>query len=281
MLMAAALGCTLPGCAWYRSVFGPQTVAQAPCVLPPDASVEQIVDHLNANTARLNSWRTTRARISTRTPEGLPLNLEANVAVAAPRNFRLRVNGPMGAMGGTEVDLGSNEDHFWFWNKRNHEKNVFTAKHDAETGRVRHFPIPFQPDWIMEALGVRTIDVEEVSLEPGPPGSSFVTLWAERASPQGYRVRKETLIDTCRGVVRRHALYDARGQLVAKAELNNHVPDKTTGVLLPTRIDLDWPQAKLKLTMWLSDVEVNPRRIADSTWVVPEIPGYEIKDLSR
>lgn len=271
-IVALSLTSALSGCSWTRNFAGRQP--PPPCVLAADASKEDVVAYLNANTHKLTAWKTDKATISTRGKAGMPIRVGAEIAVESPRNFRLIAHSPVGR----EVDLGSNHENFWFWNKHNEEKHVFVAGHDQETGR--RFPIPFQPDWIIESLGVIDIDPEEVTMDPGPPGSDTVYLMADRVSPQGFKIRKRTVVDTRRGVVREHSLFDARGQLIAKAALSAHIRDKTSDAVIPTRIELDWPKAELHMTMTFSDIEVNPARIPPGMWAVPQITGYSVYHLT-
>jgi hypothetical protein len=117
-------------------------------------------------------------------------------------------------------------------------------------------------------------------MQPGPPGSNSVYLIADRVSPQGFKIRKITIVDTCRGVVREHRLQDLHGQTIARAVLSGY-PDKPARADLPTKIDLDWPQAELTMTMTLSDIEVNPPRLPPDLWLVPHIAGYAVYDLTE
>jgi hypothetical protein len=212
---------------------------------------------------------------------GVPLEaripLDAKIAVQSPRNFRLVVSPPVGP---PEADLGSNDEHFWFWNRRNQEKCVFQASHD-EPAKLKRFPIPFQPDWIIEALGVKDIEPDEVTMLPGPPGSKTVYLIDYRTSPQGTKIQKVTVVDTCRGVITQHLLRDLNGQTIARAILSGYARDERSQADLPRKIDLDWPQAQLAMTMTLSDVEVNPVRFPPALWSIPHITGYSVYDLTQ
>lgn len=277
ILPALLLSSLLTGCAWLRNFAGMQP-APPPCVLAPGAAPEEVVGYLNENTAKITAWRTGRATVSSRGKLGVPISTSATIAVESPRNFRLIAYGPMGSQ---EADLGSNQDHFWFWNKNNEEKSVFRARHNEDPIRMRNFPIPFQPDWIMESLGVVAINLDEVTVQPSQPGTPTLLLIADRVSPQGFKVRKLTEVDTCHGVIRQHALYDARGQLIARAVLNGHRRFAPSQAVLPTRIDLDWPQAQLAMTLTLADIEVNPARIPPQTWTIPTISGYTLRDLGE
>lgn len=275
VLAALMLAIGASGCVWMRDRLAGGSRAPVPCAIAEDATARQIVMHLNDNTRKLHGWRTTRAKIATH--GSLVPKADATIVVESPRNFRLVAANPMG---GKEVDLGSNSEQFWFWVRRNEEKQVVVASHDLDPERMRKFPFPFQPDWILETMGVIEIDPDEdLTLEPGPPGKDLVKLIASRTSPQGFKVRKVTVVDRRLGVIREHALYDPRNQLIARAVLSQH----TTRVspILPMRIDLEWPQAQVGLTMTLSDVEVNPAHYSQKTWTLPNFEGYTIFDLNR
>jgi hypothetical protein len=278
-VLLVALAMALPGCAWMRNYAGGRPAVPAPCVIAPGASKEDVVAYLNDNTAKVRSWKTDRASISIRGQTPIPIG--ATIVVEAPRNFRLVAHSPVGA--GNEADLGSNPEQFWFWNKHNQEKHVFLARHDEDPAKMRRVPIPFQPDWIIEALGVISIDPQEMTMQPGPPGSNTILLMADKVSPQGFKIRKVTVVDTCRGVITRHEVHDARSgsRLIARAALSGYIRDAKSQAVLPTKIELDWPDAQLAMTMTLSQIEVNPARIPRQTWEVPTIAGYSVFDMGQ
>jgi len=270
-----ALAGSVSGCAWYTQRFAPPA---PPCVWPDDITQAELVTRLNENTDQIRSWRTTKATIRT-SGRGImnPPPVGAMIAVESPRNFRLIASSPLG----NEADLGSNSEHFWFWNKHNEEKGVFQARHDVEPDRMRRFPMPFQPDWIMEALGVVRIDPDKpMTMQPGPAPNT-VCLVADCLSPQGAKVRKWTAVDLRHGVIREHALFDSRGQLIARAVLKNHVRDKNSNIVLPHTIDLEWPQASLRMTINLSNIEINPDQISPQTWAVPNIRDNPVIDMTQ
>ncbi|MBI5761672.1 MAG: hypothetical protein HZA46_24445 [Planctomycetales bacterium] len=275
----------LAGCAlcprWNSSKFFTQRNPYGPrarCELPPQPTQQDVVAHLNRNIARVNSWRCTSAKITSRERGAVPMSLSAVIAVEGDRNFRLTANNPFG---GREVDLGSNGERFWFWSPRNDPKHVFTARHEQLAQAQEYFPMPFQPDWLMEVLGVIPIDETEVTLEPYEPGARQGTLVAHRISPQGEPVTKLTVIDLCHGLVLEHSLVDQRGRLIAKATLRDHWPDVATGVVLPRHIDIDWPQARLGLALAFGAIEINPPTIPEPTWSMPVVPGFPPLDLAR
>jgi hypothetical protein len=263
-----------------RNYFGPRDpyAAGARCVLPPDATATEVVDYLNANTARIPSWRSDSVTIRGTGAADTGMDIGAQLAIEAPRNFRLKANSPLGV---EEVDLGSNSEQYWYWMRRSEAKHVFVAYHEEESVEAQRIPIPFDPDWIMEAFGVLPIDASQATVEPGPPNSQKLRLITYRMSPGGEQVRKETIVDTCRGIVTEHALFDLSGRLIARATLTGHVKDRNTQAVFPTRVELVWPNANVGLTMKLGQLEVCPKNMPASLWKVPEKKGYPAHDLNR
>jgi hypothetical protein len=244
--------------------------------LPANASVEEVVRRVNANVERLQAWRSNDLSIS---GENLPVHLGGTIAVERPRNFRLTA----GILGiDEEADFGSNNDWFWFWVKRGNAKGqpsyVYQARHEDVPNSQVLSQIPFQPDWLMEALGVVPIDAQNATLRPEQHGQ-IVNLISERLSPSGQTVKKVIRVDRQRGVILSHSLYDMNGTLIAKARLENYSPDKATGIVLPHLIALEWPQADLKINLAIGQIDVNPTTIPPRNWQVPQKPYYPAFDI--
>ncbi len=272
LLSLMCMAC-LPGCAALRRCFYQEPV----CVLQPDATAAEVVAHLNANATKLYAWRSTDVKIRASGPGGLPILLSAVLAVESPRKMRLMAN----SLAGNEFDMGSNPDRFWFWMRRGEPRRVLTASHEQMAVAQQRLQIPFEPDWLIEALGVIPIDPDKATLQSPGLDSRTVHLVSERVSPQGRPLRKVIVVDTCRGVIVEHALYDANGGLIAKASFGDHRADSASGVVLPRRIKLHWPQTGMAMTMDLSNIEVNPQSMPDKTWQLPNYPNYPVLDIGR
>ncbi|QGQ29697.1 hypothetical protein [Gimesia maris] len=93
-VLLLCIGMFLPACASVRT-FLPQ---QAPvCVLPPNATYTQIVNHLNNQTAGVYGWQSSSVKIKARQKGGLPMPaLNAMLIVEQPKRFRLRASSPLG-----------------------------------------------------------------------------------------------------------------------------------------------------------------------------------------
>lgn len=243
--------------------------------LPENAGVEEVVRRVNANIERLQAWRSSDLRIAGRS---LPVHLTGHIAVEGPRNFRLTA----GALGMTdEADFGSNSEWFWFWVRRGQPNYVFRARHDdMEHSDVLRQGIPFQPDWLIEALGVVPIDPKQVTrIEPGE-NHQTVNLISELLSPSGQPVQKVIRVDLRHGVVLGHYLYDANRRLIAKADLSQHELDRAKGVIMPHLIALEWPQAGMQINLELGQIEINPTTVPARIWEVPnKEPLYASYDI--
>ncbi len=261
ILLAAGCSFNLP---LSKNDFGPS--------LPQNAGAKEVVERVNANIERLHSWRADGVRIS---GPDMPMHLSGHLAVERPRNFRLTA----GVGGFTEeADFGSNAEWFWFWVKRGQPNYVFRARHEDIPYSEVLRQIPFEPDWVMEAFGVVPIDPEQIILQPGDHHT--VNLISERLSPSGQPVKKVVIVDASRGVIVGHNLYDRSGNLIAKATLDKHELDRTSRVVLPRLIVLEWPQAKLQIRLDIGHVEVNPGSIPARVWDVPnKQPYYRTVDL--
>lgn len=272
VLLGVSLAFSSTGCAFQR-FFTRQEAASAFVPLPANVSKSEVVTRLNENILRTTGWRSTDVSV---TSPGMPVALNGRIAVESPRNLRLL----MSSLGGNEADLGSNSEEFWFWMRRAEPHHVFHARHDQAHKVQRRLQIPFQPDWLMEALGVIPVNEAQVEMFHPASGGDTVDLVGERAAPDGRPVRRVTTVDVTRGVIVAHSLFDADGRLLARALFAKH-QHEADGTVLPHAITLEWPQNGMTLKMAIGRIEVNPTSQPVKTWELPVIPGYEPFDLGR
>ena len=75
---------------------------------------------VNANTQRVQRLQTENATLRV---EGIPVR--ANLAYEQPRHFRLLAQ--LSQFTGRELDMGSNDELFWFWIRRDSQPSVYFA----------------------------------------------------------------------------------------------------------------------------------------------------------
>lgn len=279
--------CLLPvftvGCAFSNPWRANRPFAPySPCALGGDATLEQVVAKINENTALMPAWTSNRCRLSPKGLSAVAGSVSASIAVAAPRNFRLRASGP----GGPVVDIGSNTDEFWFWSQYDQEPGVKVCSHSDAELATRRMPVPLQPDWVMEALGVTQLDASGLTFEPIPSthsrwlgGQSRANLVSYYTASNGAVIRKVIVVDTCQGTILRHELKHGETTL-ARAEMRDHRRCPRTGAIYPAAVDLHWPASGVALTMQFDSVDIAPTGTNPVIFDRPEIPNTPVIDLA-
>ena len=271
-LLALVVFCTLPGCVGFHGFglrHGRDPLAGSPRPRwADDPQVEEVVDHLNRNVNKLQSWRANSVAIKA---NHLPLS--GMLAVERGRHLRLVVN----SIAGNEVDMGSNDDLFWIWAKRMPPPEYVYCRHEQTEAVRQAMGIPFEPEWLMQALGVAPLDSAGMKLEIEPTARQ-ARLVQQVRSAHGHPLRKVILVDLPRGVILEHSVYDYNGKPIAIARLDEHQLDKASGVVFPRRVKLDLPPSDMSLVMRLGHVEIN-KGIPSQIWDMPKMNGYQVVDL--
>jgi hypothetical protein len=244
-----------------------------PRALPSGAPLTQIIDVINDNSARVQSVSTTRATIST---PGVP-SLSANIAFQRPRSFRLIAQ----TFIGREIDLGSNDEVLWFWIKHAQPPALFYCRHDQFATSAARQIIPVEPEWLIEAFGVVTLNPADHIEGPSPVGTGRVEI-KTRASAPGNGVSRILIVDDSSGVVLEEHVYDAQGQRLASAAMSKHVRDPASGARLPRHVEIKWPPANFELSVDMADLHINqltadPRELFSK----PSYSGYPEMDLAQ
>jgi hypothetical protein len=220
---------------------------------PPTAEV--LVQNLNDNAQRLQSIQADSLRIRAEA-DGQGITLLGRMTTQKPSNFRLQAD----IMGKRAVDMGSNSQEFWYWvSQANPPALVYCSYEDFRAGRAR-MPFPFQPEWIIETLGMMERNpkgVYQVEVKP-----NTIELVEQTTSPQGQPVRKVTFfartpLQDGRYPVVGHQLQDAKGQPICTARVEDTHYDRTSGAAVPRQVTLSWPAEHLQLSLKLDGLTVN------------------------
>jgi hypothetical protein len=279
-IVCLAIFLPLAGCenGGKRFIFGP---ASTPAPTPAGVqSAESLVNYLNANASRMQTLRCVDV-------DGTFQNygFRAKMMAMKPRNFLMTAS----ALGSPIVDIGSNDVEFWFWSSKAPDPNqYFCTYKDFEDGKVPHFPFPFQPDWIMEALG----------MGPYGPASKYtvehdartIKLIEKTRTPQDRAVRKVIVFN--RQEVKEPnpqvqaflLLDDGTGKEICSAQIQAvqvvATDDLREGVVVPRRMELRVPSDNIRLNLIFSGVAVNTKLDASSFQRQP-LQGVQSVDLAR
>lgn len=254
--------------------FGPPSAA--PHVLVDGAAREQIIAAVNQNSSRIQSISVTGASITIPDTLGLPL-LSGNIAAERPGRFRLTA----GSVMGSELDMGSNDELFWMWVRRNQPPGVYICRHDRfATSNIRQV-MPVEPSWLLAALGMVDIDPAQVYDGPLPRGDGTVELKTYMPSSFG-RLNRVVVIDARRAWVVEQHIYDEAGTtLLASAVAESHWYYQPQQVSLPERLSIRLPTAGINFKIDLGrQIQINQLPAGrDQLFKLPAFDGYPQFDL--
>ena len=169
-----------------------------------------------------------------------------------PKSFHLTAS----LAGATEVDMGSNDSEFWYWIRRSDPPYLFHCSHEEfAKGQVR-LPVPFQPEWIMEALGMAEYDPTK-SYQVVANKNTIELI--EPAALQGQTVNKVTVFTRGRNglEVTGHQLRDSQNKVICTATIIHPQQDRATGAVIPKVVELNWEAEHVKMKLMMPNATVN------------------------
>jgi hypothetical protein len=274
-LVAFGILLLLTGCPPFSNTVNPNDPSRGR-VVTQTPTAPQLVAQLNATSQRLQSIECRDVWIDAK--QGIqPVGLPGYMICQKNRNFRLT-----GKLGGKPaVDIGSNEQEFWFWISQAEPPGLYYCSYaDLESGRVRRLPFPFQPSWVMEALGMADREPNG-TYEPVKATASTFELIQNTVGTQGQPVRKVTVFRRNLQVAG-HRLEDASGREICTAQVLDMQQDQASGTVVPKVIQLTWKAQELTMKLRLDGVRVNggiPPDRAQAAFSRPRwqnIPAYDL-----
>ena len=285
LLAMAALG--LGGCvALNRSSLAPKARPVAERTLDVDAFVAEhnrnaeLIQSMTANpTIRVQSSLTKAVA-------------DGKLAVVRPRNFKLEVSAGMNQ---SMANIGSNDEEFWFWVKNEKDPSIYWCDYsDLESSALA---VTYQPDWIIQALGLNPITPQEAAgIEVRTTNDPNATaLLFPPTKNGGETIRRMMIVSKYTRRIKEHRLYSGNVQtpqtLLAQADVPSYkdidVEKSESGAFqtcyLPESLRLEWKKDQLILNVLLKDVVVNSfdSSRAAAIFKEPVIPGYERVNLAE
>lgn len=273
-LTFAALACTISCARSLRNPFssmGPPS----PEVLASGSSLPQIIAAVNQNSHKIVSYQTNNATITIPGSMGIPA-LRGNIAAMRPGRVRLQAST---ALTGPEVDLGSNEELFWFWVKRNEPPAVYFARHTQRAGSAAQQLMPIEPQWLLDALGMAELNSADRHEGPLPGRDKNTIEITSIVQSQNGPLTKRTVLHATKALVLEQHLYDGAGILLASAVAKSHRYYATAGVSLPQEVEIRIPPAELAMMIDVGTVELNRLTNTPAMWSMPTIQGSPAVDL--
>ena len=252
--------------------YGRQVYPAAPPAFVRPPTIDEVIYAVNTNTSRVHSLQTDSASLSS---QGYP-SLRASIALECPRRLRLRGTSFIGP----ELDVGSNDEVFWLWAKSNPEPVIYYARHDQFGGTAAQHILPVQPEWLIEAFGLVSIEPTSVIQGPATRPDGHMEI-RSRAGSAGQYVRTAVVHETYGWVVEQ-TIMNSAGQLLASARISEHRFYPNIGASLPHHIQIEFPPAQMSFAIDVRQFAVN-QLSGDPTqlWSLPEIEGYRLMNLAQ
>ncbi len=208
--------------------------------------------------------------------ENVP-RLSATLAIDRPRRFRMRASLPL--MLGSGLDLGSNDEIFWFQIPEAMTQTLYFARHDQYRSQSYRSILPVDPTWLSDALGL--VHLEPAEVVEGPITRSDGRLEVRTMMPMVDGLYSRVLIvEPQKGYVTDQILYGPDGRQVAAASGSSHRYYEQHGCALPHAVHLrlvpiDGPPLELKLA--IGSYAVNQFLSADPTlFAMPQDAGRQV-----
>ena len=193
-----------------------------------------------------------------------------------------------------KADIGSNAEEFWFWvaNPEKDLKWIYWCNYrELETSDL---PVTYQPDWIIEAMGLRPITPQEAaSIKVGrgtDAGTTLLTFAATRDRGGPYVARDGGLQQRPAHQEAQDLLREAEGpDRAVQSDDFKEYPTGTKGsssretCYLPQKLKLQWKREQLALDVALGEVKVNQfdHAMGADIFVEPQMPGYARLNLAE
>lgn len=264
VLPLALLG-SLAGCEWLKRATKHDDGAAQQTGPISDVQANRLVEYLNRQAGYLNSMRYPDARIRVKMDKENYTLGSSMLVCAKPRNFLL-----IGGKGltGDLVHIGSNSQEFWMLTLAPMPRSYVYCSHTDFQRGAGQLPIPFDPDWALQALGMWEYDPKAHYEVKTNQKDKLYTLTADGTTPQGTPVKHVILFTPYpradESHVREHLIQDAKGQTITSAKITEarRIPVGGAEVQVPTRVVLEWPQQNAKMDLDLGRPRVNEQMTA-------------------
>jgi hypothetical protein len=195
-------------------------------------TLEELTVAINRNQS-IRQLSTNSASVEVMSMPNLP-RLGATLNLERERKFRLRASLPIMFAG---IDMGSNDELFWFEVPEGVSKTLYYARHDQYQQQLTRAILPVDPTWIMDALGLMQLDPSTVVAGPITRTDGKIELRNTLSMPDGM-YQRVCFIDPQAGYVTDQFLYAPNGNLIAKSLASQHVYYAEQQCAIPHRVEL-------------------------------------------
>lgn len=251
-----------------------------PPVLSQTPTTVELAEMVNRTDA-ITQLSTNSAKVDVLTMPSLP-KLSATINLQRDRNFRLRANLPV--MLGAGMDVGSNDELFWFEvPDQGMSRVIYYARHDEYRQQLSRAILPVDPTWLMDAIGLVHLDPASVVSGPQLRPDGKLEVRSNLPMPNG-NYQRVCYVAHPGGYVTEQFLFAPDGRLVATSEASDHRFYEQQQCVLPHRIKFDLVPAAgppLSMEVEISSYAVNQLLSGDANLFTMPQTASRSQDLTR
>ena len=201
----------------------PDSFDAIPSYLPQQIILNQPIRKSNPEIERINQKnlqiKTFSCQVDIEIPRKITFHMVGSINYEKDKKFRMVAESRMGK----EIDIGSNQNYFWFWSKRMQPPNLYYASYDhlMQTS----LKTPFNPLWMMESLGLNEIILKNKSFYRY---GNYLIAKETKLSTQREPVVQLILVDPNKNVIIGNYLYK-EGKLIASTEITSFTQNGSIG----------------------------------------------------
>lgn len=208
-----------------------------------------LVDKINEKNRKIDSVVVHSMPVKVKS-NGFSFRLSGDLAHKKDKFFRFIVTSKIT---GREMDLGSNQNIFWFWSKRVNPPSLYFAKH--EDLYKTNLKTPLNPAWMIESLNVGAIDQSKIYASK--EDDVYLYLYEKRITASGEDCVFMTVINKKSEEVQSRKLMDMNSNVIVSTIYKDNI------------IFIDWKDENASMEWDVKGKQINVN-LPDSLWNLPE-----------
>lgn len=220
--------------------------------LQPKVELPPLVKEINARSAAIKSIACDDVDMKV-WQGGHRYKLSGVLYYEKPRNFRMEISSVMGK----EVDVGANDQYFWYWSRRDKNPGLHYAAH-ADVNKTR-LKTPFNPMFLRSTLGVEElpgVDCKIVETQKD------YMLSYPRLNASGDPIVFSVFVNKERKQIDGYVVTNRAGKSIASCEVQQYSGD------IPTKILYNWHEESRVMLLQFNRPRVNAA-VGSGTWAMP------------
>ena len=224
--------------------------------LPPekDKPLHPVIVEINQRNAELKSFACEDIDIKV-WQAGHRFRLNGRLHYQKPRNFHMEISSILGK----EAKVGSNDNAFWYWSKRDRNPGLYWANHDDfQKTRLK---TPFNPMLLKSSLGQEILQKENARIVENP--KDIMVVYPQQ-SATGNPILLSVFINKDRKQIDGFVVTDMNGKYLAACEIQERTGN------LPKAVLYTWYEEDRVMLMRFNNPQANVG-VSQSHFVMPNI----------